>query len=304
MVESHYLQGIRLGRISERLSVNHPTLIASLHRLAKLFAPVVKTLIEEYRKAEVRHADETTWRVDGGNGYCWLFLSEQVSLHLYCQTRAAKVVKEVCGSEPLEGYLVVDRYNAYNQVPCRIQYCFAHLSRDLKDEGAKFEENKEGAEFVAAMRQLLAEAMTLRGKKISDQEYTEEAAKIKREILSLCLNESETERDKQTHRVIKRWSDFFIETADRLYHWVENRAVPCENNRAERELRPAVIARKVSFGSQAEEGAKTREVLMSLMQTLKKRAANPRQKFKDMLDKISQDPNLKVTGLLLEMDSS
>ena len=57
-----------------------------------------------------------TWRVDGGNGYCWLFLSEQVSLHLYRQTRAAKVVKEVCGSEPLEGYLVVDRYNAYNSI--------------------------------------------------------------------------------------------------------------------------------------------------------------------------------------------
>ena len=72
----------------------------------------------------------------------------------------------------------------------------------------------------------------------------------------------------------------------------------------QRELRPTVIARKVSFGSQAEEGAKTREVLMSLIQTLKKREANPRQKFKEMLDKISQNPDMETTQLLSATDSS
>ncbi len=89
---------------------------------------------------------------------------------------------------------------------------------------------------------------------------------------------------------------------DHLYHWVENRSVPCENNRAERELRPTVIARKVSHGSQAEEGAKTREVLMSVMQTLKKRVADPRQKFKAVLDQIALHAKGKVTELLFHAD--
>ncbi|MBI3941357.1 MAG: transposase, partial [Acidobacteria bacterium] len=39
------------------------------------------------------------------------------------------------------------------------------------------------------------------------------------------------------------------------------------DNRCERELRPTVIARKVSFGSQSEAGAKTREIMMSLLHT-------------------------------------
>lgn len=297
VVESHYLHGIPLGRITERLRVNYSTIIESLHRLGKLFAPVLESLKQAYRQAMVRHADETTWRVDGANGYCWLFSSAQVSLYLYRQTRSATVVKEVFGTQELAGYLVVDRYNAYNRVPCKLQYCYAHLSRDLKDEAAKFEDNQEVAEFVAQMRQLLAEAMTLRGKSLTDQAYYREARKIKREILSLC-------QIKEAHPAIKRWADYFIERADRLYQWVEHRDVPAENNRAERELRPTVIARKVSFGSQAEEGAKTREVLMSLIQTLKKREQNPRRKFKEMLDKISQDSNLKVTQLLCETDSS
>lgn len=53
-----------------------------------------------------------------------------------------------------------------------------------------------------------------------------------------------------------------------------------------------MIARKVSHGSQAEDGAQTREVLMSVLQTLKKRVADPRQRFKAMLDQIA----LKVEG--------
>ena len=297
VIESHYLQGIPLGRITERLGVNYSTIIESLHRLGRLFAPVLESLKQAYRQAMVRHADETTWRVDGANGYCWLFSSAQVSLYLYRQTRSATVVKEVFGTQALEGYLVVDRYQGYNRVPCRIQYCYAHLSRDLKDEAAKFEDNQEVVEFVAHMRQLLAEAMTLRGKSLTDQAYYREARKIKRAILSLCQIE-------EAHPAVKRWADYFIESAERLYGWVEQRDVPAENNRAERELRPTVIARKVSFGSQAEEGAKTREVLMSLIHTLKKREQNPRRKFKEMLDRISQDSKLKVTQLLYETDSS
>ncbi len=298
VVESHYVHGIPLGTVTERLKVNYSTIIASLHRLGKLFEPCLEQLMQAYRQAAVRHADETTWRVDGVHGYCWLFSSESLSLYLYRNTRAATVVKEVFGTTPLAGYLVVDRYQGYNRVPCKIQYCFAHLSRDLKDEAAKFEENKEVQAFIERMRQLLSEAMTLRGKQITDQQYYTEAATIKSEIFSLCLPDPLAAQYEERHPAIKRWSDFFIESAERLYHWVEDRKVPAENNRAERELRPTVIARKVSFGSQAEEGAKTRGVLLSLMQTLKKREASPRQKFKQMLDRISENPKLTATQLL------
>ena len=66
--------------------------------------------------------------------------------------------------------------------------------------------------------------------------------------------------------------------------------------------RPTVIARKVSDGSQAEEGAKTREVLMSVLQTLKKRVADPRQRFKEMLDQLAVKVEGKVSKLLFHAD--
>lgn len=297
IVDSHYLQGIPLGRVCSRWQLNYGSVIEALHRLASRFAPTLKELKKLYRDSLVRHADETVWRTDGKNGYSWLFTSDAVSLHLFRNTRAARVVEEVLGKEKLAGYLVVDRYAAYKRVGCKVQYCFAHLLRDVKDVQAEFADEKEVATYSEQMLSLLTQAMHLQSSKPEDEEYYREARRIKSEIFKASQRGA-------AHLAIKRWQDFFVEEAERLYHWVEDRRVPCENNRAERELRPTVIARKVSHGSQSEEGAKTREVLMSVMQTLKKRVKDPRQRFKEMVDKLAGNAEVNLSQEILRSDSS
>ena len=76
--------------------------------------------------------------------------------------------------------------------------------------------------------------------------------------------------------------------------------IPAENNYAERELRPTVIARKVSFGSQSDAGAKTRSSLMTLLYTAKKRLKDEslEEWFKGALDRIAEDPTLNIASLL------
>jgi hypothetical protein len=98
---------------------------------------------------------------------------------------------------------------------------------------------------------------------------------------------------------VRQVRGIFRDHAHRLYRWVENRAVPAGNNRAERELRPTVIARKVSFGSQSDAGAKTREVLMSVVHTLVKRFAGPEAHFKAVLDQLAAGPKQDAVALLL-----
>jgi transposase len=120
----HYVQGIPLGRICEQMGLDGGSVVQMLHRLASLFQPVMPHLLPLYRRAPVRHADETPWRTDGHSGYAWLFSTPALSLFLFRQTRSARVPREVFGSRPLSGVLVVDRYNGYNQVPCKLQYCY------------------------------------------------------------------------------------------------------------------------------------------------------------------------------------
>jgi hypothetical protein len=89
-----------------------------------------------------------------------------------------------------------------------------------------------------------------------------------------------------------------------MYHWASDRRIPAENNLAERDLRPTVIARKVSFGSQSDAGAYTRSILMTLIQTLKKRGSDPGMTIKAALDEISKNPTLDPYKLFFSSDTS
>ena len=57
--------------------------------------------------------------------------------------------------------------------------------------------------------------------------------------------------------------------------FLDHPEVPSDNNHAEREIRPAVIARKNSYANGSEDGAETQAILMSVFRTLKQRGHNP-----------------------------
>lgn len=110
---SHYLHGIPMGRIIQQLKIKRSALTQAMHRLAKIFEKVVPRLTEEYRRAPVKHADETSWRNDGHSGYAWIFCTTNIALFLCRNTRSSTVPREVFGEEP-SGVLVVDRYKGYD----------------------------------------------------------------------------------------------------------------------------------------------------------------------------------------------
>ena len=283
----HYLHGIPLGRVCEQLQANAGSLIECFHRMAHLFASIFPKLIEAYRQSPVKHADETGWRTDGINGYVWLFATETISLFLFRQTRSGKVPQAVLGNHPLPGILVVDRYAGYNQAPCPLQYCYAHLLRVVQDLEKEFPDSEEVKTFVSVMAPLLATAMSLRHQPISEVEFYQKAAETKAQIVVAVEAPA-------LHLGIRHIQDLFRDNAHRLYHWTQNRQIPAENNLAERDLRPTVIARKVSFGSASDAGAHTRGTLMSILYSLKKQKVDATKRLKEVLDyfakNIHQDP--------------
>jgi transposase len=287
VAEQHYVLGRTLGQIAERFGLNYPTLAEALKQIGKKLEPCLEKLKIDYRLSQVRHADETGWRTDGSNGYSWYFGSEKVSLHLFRQTRSASVVAEVLGKEKLSGVLVVDRYGGYNRVPCALQYCYAHLLREMKSLETEFAENEEIKNYTSEMKLHLTDAMQLRKRGLSEAEYFRQADVIKLQIEELSNRQA-------VHPAIRKWQDFFVEKAERLYQWTISASIPAENNYAEREIRKIVIARKMSYGSQSTEGAKTREIWTSVLQSLKKREENPRDKLIASLNELSQNENHNI----------
>ena len=269
-------------------------LIKNFHELAGLFEAMLERIKQDYRASAVKHADETGWRTEGSNGYSWLFSSADTSFFRFEQTRASSVVVDMLGEKRLPGVLVVDRYAAYNKAPCALQYCYAHLLRKVKDAQKEFSDEAEVKRFVETVAPLLSKAMWLRGEKISDKQYYKRAMQLKEDIMAAMNSPGQ-------HPAVQEIQDIFREKKQRLFHWVENRKVPADNNRAERELRPTVIARKVSFGSQSKRGAKTRSVLMSVLHTVSKRLSKG-QRVEDWLNGVLQayihEPNVDFVSLL------
>lgn len=286
VAEQHYLWGTPLGRIEQQTGVGIGALIAGQKRLAGLLAPVVEKLVEQYRRSPVKHADETGWRTDGRNGYAWLFATRAMSIFRFRQSRSSAVAAEVFGKKRLPGVLVVDRYNAYNKAPVALQYCLAHLKRDVDDLTRQFPDQDEVAAFVESLSPLLAEAMGLRALRLPRKEFDRRAANLKRRIIAVVRRPS-------IHPAIQRMQDIFHLNRKRIYHWARDPAIPAENNLAERDLRPLVIARKVSFGSQSEAGALTRETLMTILHTLRKcrGASGVAPALKAALNQIAEDPS-------------
>ena len=278
----HYVYGVTLGQLENQLDVGYGTLMGALHQLARLLEPACEQLVQDYRQALVKHADETGWRTDGHNGYAWLFCTESISLFRFRQTRSGQIALQVLGIKRLRGVLVVDRYHGYNRAPCALQYCYAHLLRDVQDLEKEFPEQFEIQQFVSAFAPLLARAMQLRGLKLTAGQFQEQAGQTRQEILALAQAPVQ-------HPGIQKIQNIFREQTKRLFHWTKNPKIPADNNRAERELRPLVIARKISFGSQSEAGARTRETLMTVLHTLRKRSTNVTAAFEKALNRLSDD---------------
>lgn len=287
----HYIYGAPLGRLEAQLGIGIGSMVNILHNVGKIFGNVPDKLIQDYRQSPVKHADETGWRNDGDSGYGWLYCNSLSSIFCFRDTRSSKVPLEILGDKPLPGVLVVDRYNAYNKMLIKIQYCYAHLLRTLEDIEKEFPDEQEVKCFVSELAPLLAKAMRLRSQNISDKKFYREAKLVKKKIKSIIKSQAK-------HPAIQQYQDIFRNKHKRMYHWCDNRLVPADNNMAERELRPTVIARKVSFGSQSKEGAKTREILMTVLHTLKKRTNHFSEIFKLALDTYSIDQSSDMYNLL------
>jgi transposase len=293
----HYVHGRTLGQIERQTGIGYSSLVDALHQLSERLKGVPKALIQAYRHALVKHADETGWRTEGHNGYAWLFCTQDLSIYRFRRTRSGRVAREVFGDKPLPGVLVVDRYNGYNRMPCSLQYCYVHLLRDVKDLDKEFPDDPEVRCFVEALVPQLASAVSLRGLGLTARQFKRQAAKIKDNILQIIHHQAR-------HPAVQTMQDLFRDKADRLYHWADDPHIPADNNRAERELRPLVIARKISFGSQSDAGARTRETLMTVLHTVAKKTPDVMNAFKSVLDKLAEQPDADPTNLLFQFNSS
>jgi transposase len=250
-------------------------LVRSGHRLRKLAQPSYDRLVEAASKSAVQHVDETGWKIGGRSAWLWVFADEHATLYRIRPSRAHEVVVEVLGEE-FAGVLVSDCFLAYDPLPFAKQKCLAHL---LKTCG-EIERSKTRAavRFSRRVAALLRKAMALKRRrgKIGDRGYVVLRGKVHAELDRLL---AETSTDPDNARLAKR----LRKQREHLLRFLDHDGVDATNNLAEREIRPAVIARKLSAGNRTDSGAETHAVLASLLRTCRRQGRDILGSLGDLL---------------------
>jgi hypothetical protein len=156
------------------------------------------------------------------------------------------------------------------------QKCLAHL---LKTCGEIERSKTRGAvRFSRRVAALLRKAMALKRRRgaIGDHGYAVLRGKVHAELDRLLAG---TYTDPDNARLAKR----LRKQREHLLRFLDHDGLDATNNLAEREIRPAVIARKLSAGNRTEAGAETHAVLASVLRTCRRQGRDILRALEELL---------------------
>jgi hypothetical protein len=197
-----------------------------------------------------RSVDDTGWRVGGENAHLMAFDTDEVTVYQVWPRHRHQEVPEVVPAD-YQGVMVTDRgrsYEAHSFSRVKQQKCLAHLPKTLS---TVLEQKKGRArEFGENLKMLFGMALDLwdeyqRG---AVADLAARAAELRLVIGYQLRERGLRDLDKQhLLKVLRRYHQ-----RGELLRFLEEPLVEPTNNRVERALRPAVIARKVSQCSRLE----------------------------------------------------
>lgn len=247
------------------LNIASGTLSEMLSRLGDRMESAYDLLHEGIHSAQVLNGDETGWRVDGVNHWLWSFSCSAFVYYHIDKSRGQNVVSTILG-ESFAGVLVSDFYNAYNLICALKQKCWVHVLRDIKKIEKEYIKDEIALSFAKKLKRQIKRALSLKAKQ-ADLEIS--AFKKRAQVVKVAIQNALEATS--NHPAVRRLSKRLLKYHNELFLFLEYEGVPAHNNDAERQIRPAVLMRKISYQNASQRGAKTQAILMSVIQTCRKR---------------------------------
>ena len=260
------------------LKISAGEIVGITQTVAKRGQQTRQQILTQIRQSACVHGDETGWRENGINGYLWGLFTPTACYFHRDGSRAGAVPLQLLGQQ-FHQTLVTDFYAGYNGVNCRHQRCWTHLLRDLhklkeahphKEDliawaGTIYALYKEAIDYQQRCRQ--AQAAHATGFGFNVLKRRDQRREFEMRLGRICspyLDQKGEDADPRSV-LAERMEKF----ASELFVFVEYPEVPADNNAAERGVRPAVIARKISGGTRSETGSETFATLATLFGTWK-----------------------------------
>ena len=242
----------------------------ALARMAERLHPDYQTLLQDVKSQPALYTDETSWWV-GGPGYSlWVLTNDAGTCYRVVSSRSRAEAEALIGSD-FAGVLISDCLNIYDDLTFRQHKCYAH---HLKAIGQALDRpTARGSTYLRELRGLLHGAMALKTMKadlpvVVVRRMRKALEDNARRLLSQQPGgPGHDPGDEAQSRHEEKLRQRLAKQQDHLFTFLDHDEVEATNNRAERQLRPAVISRKISCGNKTENGVRTWETLASLAAT-------------------------------------
>jgi len=241
---------------------------AIIQRAGDALAGPYTELEQRIKTAAAVNIDETGWKTCGGNRTLWGALTSRTAVFRIAAGRHAFEARTLLG-ERFAGIVCSDRWRGYDYLdPTQRQLCWAHLLRDFTAHSEGMAEQRQfGGDGLQIARDLFAAWEAYQAD--SDRARLQaQIAPLQDKLRALLERAARKSPRTKYHRdfarnLLKRWPA--------LWTFSHTDGVEPTNNHAERGLRGAVIYRKLSLGSQSDQGERTIERLLSASVTCRLR---------------------------------
>jgi transposase len=244
------------------LEVSRGGLYRALTRMAGRAEPTYDGLVETAQQAPVNGMDETGWKVGGRLQWLHVAVSAQVTVYAILPGRGYEQSVVILGAE-YDGFLIHDGWAPYYRFQFAFhQSCLAHLLKRCR-EMAQIA-SPAALAFPRAIEDLLKTSLELRDR-YERGEISERGRGIATGKLEAKLDRmlEIRRRNPANHRLARHLEHEFLW----LFTFLHCPGLDATNNAAERAIRGMVIARKVWGGNRTWEGARTQQILASVLRT-------------------------------------
>ena len=260
------LYGIQLsdGEIAGILQAQHRT-----------WLPAYEQLKTDIQASRVVNADETPWPIQGeeGRGYAWV-LSDATSpkaCYVCAISRGAIHAQNLIGPD-FTGIRISDDYAPYRgeTLPGSQQLCWAHLYRCIRD--LRYNDNLPEEQLLhvtywyEAFAQIYQDLRMYLTEPYDEVVRRTQAQELWQRVQRLAATGPPAKTAGEPKKLAQLKAQLLRAGIDRLFICLPE-DTPCDNNRAERDLRQLVLKRKRSFGSKTPRGAQALSTVLSLCTT-------------------------------------
>ncbi len=244
--------GMTLGKLSSlstdmlNIPLTRSGVLGILNRTIDKLEPFYETLRYQLPKEKKLNMDETTWKVRTDSGYIWVFCNDKIVYFHHVKSRAGQVVLDILGTD-YKGIAICDFYGAYNVLEKK-QRCLVHFLKDIKKQCDIYKGSKSLINFKEKFKAFIKHGLEIQAMKAS-VEKTLKIEKLGNTLDAITkIQLPKGDPGNLTKRILKY--------KDEMMLFVKHPGVDYHNNKGESTLRPLVISRNNSFGSDTDAGAK------------------------------------------------